>query len=198
MAAIGALSGVIFGALTFALLVLWHGRPPVVSTSPVDAPPVGAVQPGATPDAPLDSVRAALDDLRKLDPERLKDSPGFITADTIAVAPQHEEDRSRVRRAYSTLIDRRNTLLDSKWIEDVKYLYDIGKGGPAGERQRSLTQQFAVASVARECGLLEGAFGAEMSSTDSVAATWCRTFQSLEQRLQTIDIDGRNPRESNH
>jgi hypothetical protein len=132
-------------------------------------------------EAVLGEVGERLEECKELVPEALRQSPGFVAAETLEVLPKYQESRDRVRRAYSALIDVRGRMVKRQQGNYIAYYYDeAGKDAPPAMRLQKITEILREAPLGGEdCEILKGAFGFEFEG-ESVVHQWCDSLESLE------------------
>jgi hypothetical protein len=151
---------------------------------------------GQPPETPPDRVnpREALERsliaLKALQPTELRKSPGFLAAEQVDVVPEHSDARQEVLRAYTVLLENQLHLTSPGFRDSLDFAL-TGKIANAPDKESRIAQLRESAAVgAPACQILRGAFGEELSSPASVAHKWCDAFQSLNEAVQSLDLDG--------
>lgn len=133
-------------------------------------------------EAVLDEVRARVRECKKLEPEDLRRSPGFVVAETLGVIPEYQGRRNRVRQAYSTLIEIRNRMVKRQDNYIAYYFDESGKASPPATKLQKIADILREAPLGGEdCRILKEAFGFEFENGDSVVNRWCSSLERLEQ-----------------
>jgi hypothetical protein len=194
---------------TAAILLLQRGTPrvtPAISGESSPAVAGEATLPGDTPvsqisdprESPaqlaLGELRERLEELRTLVPEALRQSPGFVAAETLEVVPAHREHRHRVRQAYSALIEIRARMVKRQGSYVAYYYDEAGQEVPAATRLQKIAAILGEAPLGSEdCAVLKEAFGFEFESGDSVVRRWCDSLGRLEKTaVRSLSIPSRH------
>jgi hypothetical protein len=132
-------------------------------------------------EAVLDEVRERLEECKRLVPEDLRQSPGFLAAERIEVLPAHEAQRQRVRQAFAALIEIQGRMVKRQGNYVAYYFDESGKDASPAIKLKKITEILGEASLgSQDCSELKNAFGFEFESQGSVLRRWCDTLGRLE------------------
>src|SRR6185312_4276853 len=92
-----------------------------VPTSGDTSVPETSIPEKRSPVPVLDEIRDRLDECKTLNPEGLRQSPGFVAAETLAVLPKYKDRCDRVRQAYTALIEIRDRMVKRQGGKYVAY-----------------------------------------------------------------------------
>jgi hypothetical protein len=152
-------------------------------------------EPSPQPEAALDNLKRSLEEFRKLEPEDLRQSRGFRTANEVAVlVKEHGEDRKRVQDAYAKLLELRERMF-TRHDPYVAYYFDELNTGPdspsPAERLEKIARILGEKPLGGEaCTTLQTAFGFEFETEDSEVRRWCEASTRLESKLTSLVASG--------
>lgn len=130
-----------------------------------------------SPDTVLQEIGERMEELKKLDPQGLRDSSGYRAAHNIAVIEARKSERERVRAAYASLIEARERI-----VKQTAYFFADDSKAVSGadrlQRVSAILKQPPLASG--HCLVLRNAFGFEFESRGSVVRHWCDALSELE------------------
>ena len=131
--------------------------------------------------AVLDEVKERLSECEELVPEALRQSPGFVAAETLQVIPEYQDRRRRVRQAYSDLIMIRDRMVKRQGNYVAYYYNEAGKNVAPATRLRKIEEILEEAPLGRQdCEVLKEAFGFEFENGDTVVRQWCDSLKRLD------------------
>jgi hypothetical protein len=146
------------------------------SASVTRAAPGTDTAPAATrsPEDVLQEIGKRLEEVKKLDPQALRDSSGYFAAHNVPVIdPGHSE---RVRAAYSSLIETRERM-----VKRVAYFFDEeGRNADSVTRLEKITAILEERPLGDGCAVLQNAFAFEFEDEESVVSHWCDSLSKLE------------------
>jgi hypothetical protein len=129
----------------------------------------------------LDEVRERLEECKQLRPDALRQSSGFVAAETIEVLLAYQDNRSRVQQAYSALIKIRDRMVKRQGNYIAYYYDEAGKDAAPATRLKKIAEILGEAPLGSEdCAAIRDAFGFEFENEESVVRQWCDTLGRLE------------------
>jgi len=161
-----------------------------VPTSGDTSVPETSIPEKRSPVPVLDEIRDRLDECKTLNPEGLRQSPGFVAAETLAVLPKYKDRCDRVRQAYTALIEIRDRMVKRQGGKYVAYYYDeAGKDATPATKLQKIAEILEEAPLGSEdCEVLKEAFGFEFENADSVVSRWCDTLGKLDKTAVRIPL----------
>jgi hypothetical protein len=129
----------------------------------------------------LNEVGERLEEYRKLVPEALRQSPGFVAAETLEVMAPYQERRKRVRQAYTALIEIRARMVKRHGNYVAYYFDEAGRDAPPATRLQKVAAILGEAPLGGEdCRVLQEAFGFEFEKGNAILRRWCDSVEKLE------------------
>jgi hypothetical protein len=166
------------------VILLQGGAPPGGPSTAVARGPVAAslaLEQGKTQDA-LDEIGERLAECRRLVPQALRQSPGFVAAETTDVLPAYQTRRDQVRRAFAALLEIRARVVNRPGNYVAYYFDESGRQTPPAARLQKIAAILREAPLGGDaCKTLREAFGFEFESGGSELRRWCDSFARLEQ-----------------